>query len=91
MKCEYCGTSLKTLDATCPNCGRLMNKEQLAIRKEMNGINNPYINRLNDLNKESLQYKLSKKEDNNKVKAAIFIIIILLVILLIALLKYLSS
>ena len=88
MRCEFCGHALGTNDAYCPNCGRLISKEQMAERKKMNGALNPYARRLNELNKNSNMYK-KDEEDNtsNKNNKALIIVVILLVIVLIAIIK----
>ena len=57
MHCKYCGSSLWKLSNICPNCGRLITNEQMKLKKEINGYNNPYINRLNELNKKEYENK----------------------------------
>lgn len=82
MNCKYCGASLSKLSSVCPRCGNLITEEQQKIKKEINGFNNPYINRLNELNKK--EYRKENIKDN-KIKGVLFIIIVLLIIILIAL------
>ena len=84
MKCKYCGHALATNQATCPHCGMLMSEDQLKRRKEINGVNNAYMQRLNELNKN--KYKLEKNEEPNNVKQILIIIGILLLILIIGIL-----
>ena len=85
MHCKYCGASLSNLSSVCPNCGRLITKEQQRIKKDINGFNNPYIKRLNELNKK--EYRKENIKDN-KIKGILLIIIILLIILLIAIIMF---
>lgn len=80
MKCKFCGHSLSLNQATCPNCGMLMDNEQLKRKKELNGENSPYMQKLNELNKN--KYKLEKNEDPKTIKQILVIIAILLFIIL---------
>ncbi len=89
MRCEFCGHALGTHDAYCPNCGRLISKEQMQERKQMNGALNPYAKRLNELNKNIDMYKKDEEDyTKNKNNIAYILIVILLIIILIAILKY---
>ena len=89
MRCEFCGHALGTNDAYCPNCGRLISKDQMQERKEMNGALNPYARRLNELNQNSDRYKKDEEDyTSNKNNKALILMVILLVIVLIAILKY---
>ena len=85
MKCKYCGCSLSKLSSVCPNCGRLMDFEQMKLRKEINGYNNPYVNRLNELNKK--EYRKEGKVNTN-FKGIATILIILLIVILVAVIIY---
>ena len=80
MKCKFCGHSLSLNQSTCPNCGMLMDNEQLKRKKELNGENSPYMQKLNELNKN--KYKLEKNEDPKTIKQMLVIIAILLFIIL---------
>jgi len=84
MKCRRCGYALSNNRATCPNCGTLMSEEQLKLKKEINGINNPYMERLNKLNQEKIKNNLQKNEEPKSIKQTLIIIGILLLILLVA-------
>ena len=81
MHCKYCGSSLSNLSNVCPNCGRLITIEQQKIKKDINGFNNPYVNRLNELNKKEY---INNNIKNNKIKGIALIIIIILLIFVIA-------
>ena len=72
MKCKYCNHALSNNQATCPHCGMLMTEDQLKRKKELNGYNNPYMQRLNELNKN--KYKLEKNEEPKNVKQILIII-----------------
>ena len=84
MHCKYCGSSLSNLSNICPNCGRLMSNEQLKIKKDINGYNNPYVQRLNELNKK--EYETNNKV-NNSIRGIAIIIITLLVLIVIVILN----
>lgn len=83
MKCKYCGYSLSNNSAICPHCGMLMDEEQLKNRKEMNGYNNPYMQRLNKLNEEKIKNKLFESEQIKNIGGYIFIVIVLIVLTII--------
>ena len=82
MKCRKCGHALSNNRATCPNCGTLMTQEQLRLKKDINGINNPYMERLNQLNKEKIKNKIEENEEPNNIKQMLIIIAIILLLLL---------
>ena len=89
MRCEFCGHALGSNDAYCHNCGRLISKEQMKERKQMNKGLNPYVKRLNELNKNSDRYKKDEDDNTSNRNNKVFILIfILLIIVLIAILKY---
>lgn len=83
MKCKYCGYALANNSATCPHCGMLMTEEQLKRRKELNGYNNPYMERLNKLNKEKIENKLYESEQIKNVGSYLLIAIAIIVVILI--------
>ena len=60
MQCRKCGYSLSNNRATCPNCGTLMSQDQLRLKRELNGANNPYMERLNKLKKEKKKKKIEE-------------------------------
>ena len=93
MKCRNCGNALSNNSAICPICGMLMTNDQLKMRKELNGFNNQYMQRLNKLGEDKLKYNLVENEENNSsnIKAIVIITIIIVVFILIALLLYLSN
>lgn len=80
MHCKNCGHALGSRDAICPNCGALMSNEQLKIRKSINGANNPYIKRLEEINKKNAMYKTEERSDTNNVGYAIFVVLMLITI-----------
>ena len=88
MKCKYCGFALSNSSATCPHCGMLMTEDQLRRRKELNGYNNPYMERLNRLNKEKEKYNLEEEKEPKNINGLLLIIGILVVILIIAFLLF---
>ena len=88
MHCKYCGSSLSNLSNLCPNCGRLISNEQQKIKKDMNGYNNPYVQRLNELNKK--EYETNNKANNN-IKGIVIIIGTILLISLIAIVILLNN
>ena len=83
MKCKYCGYALSNNSATCPHCGMLMTNEQLKRRKELNGYNNPYMERLNKLNEEKIKNKLYDNEQPKNVGGYLLITIVVIVIIII--------
>ena len=83
MKCKYCGYSLSNNSATCPHCGMLMTEDQLKKRKELNGYNNPYMQRLNKLNEEKVKNKLYESEQIKNIGGYILIVIALIVVTII--------
>ena len=89
MKCKYCGHALSNNQATCPHCGMLMTEDQLKRRKEINGVNNPYMQRLNELNKN--KHKLEKNEEHINIKPILIVIAILLLILIIGYLNLIKG
>lgn len=90
MKCKYCGYSLSNNSATCPHCGMLMTDDQLKRRKELNGYNNPYMQRLNKLGEERIKNKLYDNEQTKNIGAYIIIVAILIAITIIAVFIYMS-
>lgn len=84
MKCRRCGHALSNLRATCPNCGTLMSEDQLKLKKEINGINNPYVQRLEKLNKDKLKYKIEENEEPSNIKQLLVILLIIVLIVIIA-------
>lgn len=90
MKCKYCGYSLSNNSATCPHCGMLMTDDQLKRRKELNGYNNPYMQRLNKLGEERIKNKLYDNEQTKNIGAYIIIVAILIAITIIAVFTYMS-
>ncbi len=84
MHCKYCGTALSKNSPICPKCKRIMTQEQLDMRKEMNGVNNPYMQRLEKLGFEKGKYKLDNNGEHISIKPYVIILLILLVIVLIA-------
>ena len=90
MHCKYCGHALSNLSAICPNCGMLMSNEQMKMRKEINGYNNPYVQRLNKLN-ENFKYKEPNNGKNNIMESAIFITIILMIVTIIAVIIFINN
>src|SRR5574344_46831 len=89
MTCKYCGHALSNNSQICPNCGRLMDKDQLKLKKEINGYNNPYMQRLNKLN-ANMEYKLNKNNDT-KSKGIVYIIMALLIIIILAIIIYINN
>ena len=82
MKCKYCGYSLSKNSPICPHCKRIMTEEQLEIRKELNGVNNPYMERLEKIKYDMFKNKIEKNEQHISIKPYIIILAILLFILL---------
>lgn len=85
MQCKYCGSSISNLSNICPNCGRLISYEQQIIKKDINGINDPYINKLNELNKKEY---INQNIKNNSFKGIVLIIIVILIIIIMAIIMY---
>lgn len=90
MQCKYCGHALSNISAICPNCGMLMTQEQMKMRKEFNGYNNPYVQRLNKLN-QNFKYKESNNGKNNSMESAIFITLILVIVIIIAVIIFINN
>lgn len=90
MKCKYCGYSLSNNSAVCPHCGMLMSDEQLKRRKELNGYNNPYMERLNKLNEDKIKNKLYENEQTKNIGGYILIVSILIIVTIIAVVIYMS-
>ena len=84
MKCKYCGSALSKNVAYCPNCKRMLSDEQLQIRKELNGYNNPYMERLNKLGQDKIKYNLKPKEEPKTIKQLLVILLILLGIIVLS-------
>lgn len=82
MHCKYCGTALSKNSPICPKCKRIMTKEQLDIRKEINGVNNPYMERLEKIKYDMFKNNIEKNEQHISVKPYIIILTIILVIVL---------
>lgn len=83
MVCKRCGHALPSNSAVCPNCGMMMSREQLKIRKDMNGANNAYISRLDEIRDKNIKNRNQETTNTNVVGYAIFIIIIFLCIAII--------
>ena len=91
MHCKNCGHALSLNSAVCPFCGMLMSSEQMKRRKEINGYNNPYMQKLNKINKDSYKYKLDKNENTSNIGAMIFIVVVIIFVTVVALIIYLSE
>ncbi len=61
-----------------------MSQEQLEMRKEMNGVNNPYMQRLEKLGFEKSKYRLDNNGEHISIKPYVIILLILLGIVIIA-------
>ena len=90
MKCKYCGYALANNSATCPHCGMLMTEDQLKKRKEINGYNNPYMQKLNQLNKEKIENKLYESEQTKNISGYLLIVIAIIIVIIICLFIYIS-
>ena len=90
MKCKYCGYSLSNNSATCPHCGMLMTQDQLKRRKEINGYNNPYMERLNKLNEEKIKNKLYNNEQTTNIGGYLFIAIAIIAIIITCIFIFMS-
>ena len=66
MQCTHCGHALSNNSAICPNCGMLMTPDQLKMRKDFNGYNNPYVERLNKLNQNLVELERQIADTNAK-------------------------
>ena len=64
-----------------------MTQEQLEIRKELNGVNNPYMERLEKLKYDMLKNKVEKNEQHINVKPYFVILLIILLIILLVWIK----
>ncbi len=84
MNCNYCGHALSKNSPVCPHCKRIMSEEQLELRKEMNGVNNPYMERLNKLGRDKIKYNLFSNEQPINIKAYLVIIAIIILIIILA-------
>ena len=84
MRCKYCGYALSNNSPVCPHCKRLMSDEQLKMRKEINGINNPNMERLNKLNEEKIKNNLENNDKNINIKPYLIILAIIIIIGLLA-------
>ena len=83
MVCKKCGHALGSKDAICPNCGALMSREQLDIRKEMNKGKNPYLGRIYNIKQKNKEYNNDDTTNTNNTAYAIFIVICILVLAII--------
>lgn len=83
MYCEKCGATLGNKSPICPKCHTMMSKEQLAIRKEMNQANNPYMQRLEEVSKKNEIYRMQKNKDQNFTAYFVFIALMLIVVAII--------
>jgi uncharacterized membrane protein YvbJ len=90
MKCKYCGHALASDSAICPNCGMLMTDDQLKMRKSYNGYNNPYIKRLNDINKNR-EYSNNNNVETSSIGAALLIVLILIIVTIIAVIIFINN
>ncbi len=84
MKCKYCGYALPKNSAVCPHCKRMLTKEQLEERKEMNGINNPYVQRLEKISYDMYKNKIEKNENHISITPYVVILLIVLFVILFA-------
>lgn len=91
MHCKNCGHALSLNSAVCPNCGMLMTEEQMKTKKEINGYNNPYMQRLNEINKDSSKYKLNQNEKNINISAILMIMVVLVIIIVFAIILYFQN
>lgn len=83
MVCKKCGHALGSKEAICPNCGALMSREQLDIRKEMNKGKNPYLERIYNIKQKNKEYNNDDPTNTNNTAYAIFIVICILVLAII--------
>lgn len=90
MQCTHCGHALSNNSAICPNCGMLMTPDQLKMRKDFNGYNNPYVERLNKLNQNML-YKKSENEETSNIGAALLIVFIIIIVTIIAVIIFFNN
>ena len=84
MVCKKCGHALGSKDAICPNCGALMSREQLDIRKEMNKGKNPYLERIYNIKQKNKEYNNDDTTNTNKAYAIFIVICILVLAIIIA-------
>ena len=91
MKCKYCGFALSLNQATCPHCGMLMSEDQLKRKKQLNGHNNAYMDRLNKLNEQKIKYKLYENEQPKNIIGSIAIVAVIILIAIIAVVIYMSG
>ena len=82
MVCRKCGHALGSKEAICPNCGAMMSKEQLEIRKELNKDKNIYQERIYNI-KQKNKYNNEDTTNTNNTAYAIFIVICILVLAII--------
>ena len=82
MVCKKCGHALGSNEAICPNCGAMMSKEQLEIRKELNKDKNIYQERIYNI-KQKNKYNNEDTTNTNNTAYAIFIVICILVLAII--------
>lgn len=82
MVCKRCGHALGSNEAICPNCGAMMSKEQLEIRKELNKDKNIYQERIYNI-KQKNKYNNEDTTNTNNTAYAIFIVICILVLAII--------
>ena len=90
MKCKKCGHALSNNSVLCPFCGTLMTEEQLKRRKELNGYNNRYIERLNKLNEDKIKYKLEENEEPKNIGSSFIIVLIIIIVTIIGVIIYMS-
>ena len=91
MRCDYCGHALSNNSPLCPHCGMMMNEDQLKRRKQMNGNNNAYMERLNQLNRKKIEDKIEENGKPNIIKGDLIIAGIILVVLIIAVIVFLKN
>ncbi len=91
MKCKHCGYALSNNSPLCPHCGMLMSEEQLKRRKQINGYNNPYMERLNELNKKKIDDNIEEQKKVNTIKADLIILGIVIIIIILAIIIYMKN
>ena len=85
MYCSRCGAALSSKSPLCPKCHAMMSSEQLQQRKEINGANNAYMERLDVINKRNEGYREKKITNTNNAAYYVFLVICLIIITLIVL------
>lgn len=84
MHCKYCGAAIPYNSSICPNCGRMISKDQLLEQQRMNnGMDNGYLKKIESLNRKYENKEVNK--DKTNIKGYLIIIGILLLIVIIVL------